>query len=55
MSETPKKDYHRVPSRILARVNDEDWKTLKDAAQRAGKPFARWAMEILLKAAKRQK
>ena len=43
--------YH--PCRQLGRVSDEDWQRLKDAAERAGKPFSEWATRILLAAAKR--
>lgn len=39
--------------RMLGRVPDEDWDELKSAAAKAGKPFSRWATEILLRAARR--
>ena len=48
-------DRYTTPQRQLGRVDDETWQTLREAAQRAGKPFSQWAVEILLRAAKRQK
>lgn len=45
--------YNPVPVRQLGRVTDNEWQTLKAAAERAGKPFSQWATEILLRAAKR--
>jgi hypothetical protein len=47
--------YNPNPARQLGRVSDEDWETLKAAAERAGLPFTQWAVAILLRAAKRQK
>ena len=46
---------YRTPQRQLGRVDDEAWETLREAAKRAGKPFSTWAVEVLLRAAKRQK
>lgn len=45
--------YNPHPVRQIGRVSDEDWQTLKEAAETAGKPFSQWATEILLRAAKR--
>jgi hypothetical protein len=36
-------------------VSDEDWETLKNAAERSGKTFTQWAVSILIGAAKKQK
>lgn len=47
--------YNPHPPRIFGRVSNEDWETLQAAAQLSGKKFTRWAMEILLRAAKRTK
>jgi hypothetical protein len=47
--------YNPNPARQLGRVSDEDWETLKAAAERAGLTFTQWAVAILLRAAKRQK
>ena len=42
----------QTPKRWLGRVNDEDWKTITEA----GKPnFTKWALGILLRAARRKK
>lgn len=46
--------YNPNPARQLGRVSDSDWQTLKEAAEARGKTFTEWALEILLKAAKRQ-
>lgn len=46
--------YNPHPARQLGRVSDEDWQTLKDAADAAGVTFTAWAVGVLLKAAKRQ-
>lgn len=40
-------------ARQIGRVSDEDWAVLKSAAEKTGKPFTRWALEILLKAARK--
>lgn len=42
-----------TPPRSI-RVSDEDWATLQDAARRAGKSFSEWALDILLKKAKKR-
>lgn len=47
--------YNPNPARQLGRVSDEDWEALKAAAEKAGEPFTKWAVAILLRAAKRQK
>ena len=62
MSEQPKRGrpatergaYNPNPARQLGRVSDDDWQTIKAAAEAKGKTFTEWAVEILLKAAKRQ-
>lgn len=43
-----------TPQRQFGRVNDADWATLQAAAKRAGKSFTAWALDILLKAAKKR-
>ncbi len=43
-----------TPKRQLGRVDDETWDELKSAAERSGKSFTQWAMEILLRAARRK-
>jgi len=43
-----------TPARQLGRVSDEDWAILQGAAASSGKSFTKWALEILLRAAKRQ-
>lgn len=50
----PEGEKYLTPARQLGRVSDEDWQLLQDAAQKAGKPFTRWAVEILLRNARRQ-
>ena len=47
--------YNPVPVRQLGRVPDGDWQEVKAAADRSGKTFTQWAIEILLRAAKRTK
>jgi len=47
--------YNPHPARQLGRVSDEDWETLKNAAERSGKTFTQWAVSILIGAAKKQK
>lgn len=44
--------YNPHPARQLGRVSDEDWRTLKQAAEASDKTFTQWAVEVLLKAAK---
>ena len=43
-----------TPGRQFGRVADSEWKLLHDAAKKAGKPFTQWALEILLRNAKRE-
>lgn len=45
---------HEKP-RILGRVAQPEWDEVKSAAERSGKSFTQWAMEILLRAARRVK
>jgi hypothetical protein len=45
--------YSPHPARQLGRVSDEDWETLKDAAERSEKTFTQWAVATLLKAARK--
>lgn len=47
--------YNPNPNRMLGRVSDADWALIQSAAAAAGKPFTRWAMAILIRAAKRAK
>lgn len=51
----PKKagEHVRTPARILGRVDDETWNELQAAASASGKTFTQWALEILIRAAKR--
>lgn len=54
----PKKkasDIVRTPHRTLGRVSDEEYAELTAAAARAGKYFSEWAVEILLREARRQR
>ena len=46
---------NRKPVRIFGRVDDETWANLKKAAEKSGKSFTQWALDILLKAAKQSK
>jgi len=51
----PPGEKYRTPARQLGRVADEDWELLQRAAKESGKPsFTAWAVEILLRAARRQ-
>jgi len=51
----PPGEKYRTPARQLGRVADEDWELLQRAAKESGKPsFTAWALEILLRNAKRQ-
>lgn len=43
-----------TPTRQIGRVNDSDWAELIAAARRAGKSFTEWALDILLKAARKK-
>lgn len=45
--------YNPHPARQLGRVSDEDWQRLQAAAKSSGKSFTAWALEILLRRAKR--
>lgn len=47
--------YNPLPPRQIGRVSDEHWAEIKDAAKRDGKTLTAWAIEILLKAARRLK
>lgn len=55
MGRPPKKpeDRYKTPARQLGRVSDSDWQELQQAAERSGKTFTAWAVEILLRAARR--
>jgi hypothetical protein len=46
--------YNPVPARQLGRVSDDDWDTLKAAADKRGESFTQWALGILLRAAKKE-
>lgn len=46
--------YNPNPARQLGRVSDEDWETLKAAAEKRGEKFTQWALAVLLRAAKRE-
>ena len=51
----PKRDTTNwKPNRCFGRVAEEDWRELKEAAEKAGKPFSEWALEILMRAARRK-
>jgi predicted HicB family RNase H-like nuclease len=43
-----------TPIRKLGRVDDETWETLRLAAKKQGMTFTKWAVQVLLKAAKKQ-
>ena len=43
-----------TPARQLGRVTDEDWGLLQKAAEESGKTFTQWALEILVRNARRQ-
>lgn len=47
--------YNPNPARQLGRVSDEDWASLKEAAEASGKTFTEWAVPALLKLAAREK
>ena len=47
--------YNPHPPRQLGRVSDEDWASLKDAAEASGKTFTEWSVPALLKLAAREK
>lgn len=46
--------YNPNPARQLGRVADEDWETLKAAADKRGESFTAWAVRVLLAAARRE-
>lgn len=46
--------YNPNPARQLGRVSDEDWETLKAAAEKRGESFTAWAVRVLLAAARRE-
>ena len=46
--------YNPHKARQLGRVSDEDWETLKSAAEKRGQKFTPWALAVLLKAARRE-
>jgi hypothetical protein len=50
----PEGEKFKTPQRQLGRVSEENWETLKAAAEKAGVPFTQWALAILLRNAKRQ-
>jgi uncharacterized protein (DUF1778 family) len=41
------------PNRQIGRVSDETWDLLKRAAEHEGLSFTRWALQILIREAKR--
>jgi len=46
--------YNPNPARQLGRVSDEDWETLKAAAEKRGESFTAWAVRVLMAAARRE-
>ncbi|MEO2017348.1 MAG: hypothetical protein ABGZ53_23585 [Fuerstiella sp.] len=50
----PPGEKYTTPQRQLGRVTDDDWNLLLTAAKEAGKPFTQWAVQILLRNARRQ-
>ena len=50
----PPDEKYLTPARQIGRVADEDWEILQRAARASGKPFTTWAIEILLRNARRQ-
>ena len=46
--------YNPNPARQLGRVSDEDWETLKAAAEKRGESFTAWAVRVLLAASRRE-
>jgi len=46
--------YNPNPARQLGRVSNEDWDTLKAAAEKRGESFTAWAVRVLLAAARRE-
>lgn len=51
-TKTPEEKY-RTPARQLGRVDSETWENLQAAAEKEGKTFTQWALEILKKRAKK--
>lgn len=43
----------RQPARQFGRVSEDEWTELQSAAKSSGKSFTKWALEILLRAARR--
>lgn len=43
----------KTPVRQLGRVPDDEWEEMKAAAESGGKSFTQWAVEVLLKAARK--
>ena len=50
----PESEKYKTPQRQLGRVSDEDWETLKAAAEKRGETFSAWAVSVLLRAARRE-
>lgn len=46
--------YNPNPARQLGRVSEEEWETLKAAAEKRGESFTAWAVRVLLAAARRE-
>ena len=46
--------YNPNPARQLGRVSNDDWETLKAAAEKRGESFTAWAVRVLLAAARRE-
>ena len=46
--------YNPNPARQLGRVSEDDWETLKAAAEKRGESFTAWAVRVLLIAARRE-
>ena len=46
--------YNPNPARQLGRVSDDDWDTLKAAAEKRGESFTAWAVRVLLASARRE-
>ena len=54
----PKKDpadKYETKARKFGRVGEEEWQELHVAAKSAKKTFTQWALEILLRAARRKR
>lgn len=47
-------DKIQKPVRQLGRIDEVEWAALQIAAEHSGKSFTQWALEILLRAAKRE-